>query len=256
MGGDDPSEIEKYNPNHDSKDGRFTNATSNAASAADVAAFFAGGSSTPGGKTYNGLSLGDNEFNLSENEIINQMNMVHSILQRTKVTNMKMVSFRTLDADTIAQCHMEWDVSNPKGDYYGVLFLDPSKDAIVAKSWNADQVDMKMGKLPWMAASYAKRTDVAKALVMHEVGHEVMGEHIINNVPTNEWLDPNNPMKGDKKWKDTIHTAAQSGWQPPSEYSKQDYGEMFSECFVKKELTGTTGDKGVDSYVQDVTQNG
>ena len=249
-GGETPSTIEKYNPNHDKQTGRFTTATSNV-TATDMNDFF-----NAGVGTLNGFTIGGNDSGLSDEDMKQQTALVKALLSRTSVKNLSTITFKPLDADTIAQCQMYWGVQDPKADYGGTLYLDASKAAVIAKGWSADQTDIAMGKAPWIAASYAKRSDVQKYIVMHEIGHQMMGEHIINNVPQDQWNSPDSPMRGDPKWKSVIHEAAVAGWQPPSEYAKTNYGEMFSECYVIKEIKGTTGNDGVDAYVQDVIDNG
>ncbi len=245
------AQLTKFNPYHDSKSGKFTNANAGV-SAQSLNDFFSDSSAV-----YSGLKLGSNKVNLSEEDLKSNMALVKALLGKTKVGKLDTVSFETLDQDCLAQCSLRWTKDNPSTtDFVIVLRMDPTKESLAGKMWSEDQTAIAQKKIPWSATAYGKRTDVKRNLVTHELGHAAMGEHTVTKVAQDEWVDSNNPMKGDKKWKETIHEAAQAGWQPPSEYAKQDYAEMFSECYTKMEITGTTGDKGVDNYVKDVITNG
>lgn len=243
--------ILKYNPNHDPETGKFTTGTSKVTTAADVNAFF-----NPGTESMNGFLIGENSTGLSEEEMRQQTALIKFLLAGTSAMYLSTVSFKSLDADTLAQCQMYWNADEASKEYGGTLYVDTTKSKAIADGWNADQTDIAMGKKPWVTASYGARSDMQKNILRHEIAHEIMGEHIIRSTPMSEWNDPNSPMRGDQQWKDVIHEAAQSGWQPPSEYSKQNYAEMFAECYVVKEIKGTTGDEGVDEYIQDVVKYG
>jgi hypothetical protein len=109
------------------------------------------------------------------------------------------------------------------------------------------------GKIPYIIAYGHSTTDeeVLAYTATHEAAHAKMSEHVLRQNQS-QWLDAKNPSRGDKAWMSTLETAANAGWQPPSQYAMENTAEMFAECTTLMQSQGTTNNDGIDNYVNAV----
>jgi hypothetical protein len=256
--------VTKFNPNH-GPDGKFSSGpkhldTENFEVIQPQPLFGPGGRATtkPGDvyalpKSGTGIPI-INSLGINTETGARYTYAVDTLSTKLRRFNITQISFETLGGDTIAQCRFGW-TKNDDGSSVSQahMVFDPSKAEAMKHMWATDQEIMKTGKRPWGAISYAKDdNELLIGTVMHEYAHGTLSDYTLKQ-PRSNWIDPQDPMLGDKEWKQTCDTAAtKDAWQPPSDYAKQNYAELFAECTVKKAITGTTGNANVDTYVEKV----
>ncbi len=257
-------DVEKFNPNHDKNNGRFTTGHDNKVTdtlnpySADVFKPQSGlpdisniylDTTSPGGiPIYNQLDV-DKVTGMKYAVAVDWMRNKYPL-------NVTGIKFTKLDQDTLAQCRFGWekDPNTGASRHEAIMQFDPSKAAAAKKMWEADKKDIAAGKVPWGACSYAKSEDeFLAANVVHEYAHGMSAAYTLKQ-PQDQWLDKNDPMMGTKEWGDTINAAAKEGWKSPSTYGKQNTAELFSECAVTVAVRKTTGNKKIDAYVGKVMQ--
>lgn len=255
-------EVQKFNPNH-GPDGRFSSGPHTSSedfkpgsvAPADVNAFFSDpGSAYSAIKSDTGVSI-SNSLNINTETGSKYVYAVDGFRRGMRSFPMSSISFQKLEGDTLAQCRFGWtknDDGSSQSD--SIMIFDPTKTQAIKNMWTQDQKDIKAGKIPWGAISYAKNeVELLTATVLHEYAHGCLSDYTLKR-PKSEWIDPNDPMSGTQEFKTIVHEAAQEGWQPPSQYAKQEYAEMFAECTVVAAMKGTTGNRKVDVYVDKVTK--
>ena len=253
--------IEKYNRNHDAR-GRFAPSTGGAVGPAggvisleDALAGKMEPVEAPpqfipvdDGRV---VTLVDNQMGLQPDEMAPVVKQVDDIAANAKLEHMKQVTFKELDQNVLAQCEGTWYEEGGKLRPEEVIAINPRARDYANQRWAEDHMKiMQNNEMPWLASAHAPTPEAGyKAVLVHEIGHAKMMEHVMKK-PVSEWADPNNPMQGDTKWKALTKEAhLERGWQGPSKYGRKNLGEMFSESLALLTIKSSTGDKEVDKYV-------
>jgi hypothetical protein len=177
---------------------------------------------------------------------------VDDIATNAKLQNLKDIEYKQLDQNVLMQCEGSWDTRGGKVIGKEVLAIDPTNMEFAKQKYFEDKGRIAAGYQPWLANGHASSPEEAyKAVIVHEIGHAKMMEHVLKR-PETEWIDAHNPMYGDKKWKDTVDGAIKSGWGGPSTYGKKNYAETFAESLSLLTMKPSTGAKDVDKYVLEV----
>lgn len=266
--------LHKYNPNH-GPDGRFSSGpsevdTSNlsfaeqkdqwrAQEAAGIKPIYGALSSKPGDvfnwpKSNTGILI-SNALTVNHETGYKYMFVTDGFSTSLRKFNITQIMFEKLEGDTLAQCRFGWtknDDGSSRSEAH--MVFDPTKTQAMKNMWTKDQADIKAGKTPWGAVSYAKdENQFLTAVVLHEYAHGCLSDYTLKQNKS-DWIDPQDPMMGTQEWKSTVTQAAKEGWKAPSVYSKQNYAEMFAECTTAIALNQTTGNRNVDAYVDKVTK--
>jgi hypothetical protein len=193
----------------------------------------------------------DNIQGLASEEMKAKMTKeIDDIATNAKLRDMKEVQFKELAPNVLMQCEGGWG-QLPGGKMVGkeVIAVDPRNRDMATQRYYQDKQKVAEGYQPWLASGHAPTAEAAyKTVMVHEIGHAKMMEHVMKQ-PEANWINANNPMHGDKQWKDTVDGAIKAGWNGPSVYGKKNYGETFSESLALLTIKSSTGHKDVDNYV-------
>jgi hypothetical protein len=233
-------EIFKFNPYHDSSNGRFTTHDGLAAA-------------------YTNLAPGEIDPALYTEQDVQQMSAALSaVIRKEGITgfNGKIFLEDMNEPGRVLETQSRYDMSG-KSSYYEVqLAIMPGLRIAVKESWKVDSKAVAAGKLPFNSCGYAKtEQDALTATMMHEVGHMILLDRTMKSNKS-QWANQEDPTEGTKKWVDTVNAEAKAGWKPPSTYSQTNYGEMFAECYTTIALKQTTGSKAIDKAVGEVVLSG
>jgi hypothetical protein len=244
-------EVFKFNPYHDSNNGRFTTSTSGGRFSDPFAPQPTAATTT--------LAPGEISPALFTEQDVQQMSVgLSQTIRQAGVTgfNGKIFLEDLEEPGRVLETQSRYDMSG-KSSYYEVqLAIMPGLRIAVKESWKVDSKTVAEGKMPFNSCGYAKtEQDALAATMMHEVGHMIQLDRTMKT-PKSEWANPEDPTEGTKKWVDTVNAEAKAGWKPPSTYSQTNYGEMFAECYTTIALKQTTGSKAIDRAVGEVVLSG
>jgi hypothetical protein len=252
--------IEKYNQNHDAR-GRFAPSTGGAAGGKSVTAPAGMEEMSLYDDILNPERAGDQEFagqnvkllnndsGVPDEEALQVAYELDTLSQKIGNDQLRRVEITELPDQILAECNITYSRTGKNHDLEETIRIDPGQKAGMKQMYAEDRALIAKGEQPWLANGYAANEKQAeKAVMIHELGHGLMAQRVIQ-MPEKQWADKENPMMGDKKWETAVKTAATLGWQGPSGYGKTDLGECFAESLALLTVKSSTGDKGIDDYV-------
>ena len=235
-----PDDVEKYNQCH-GPGGKFCSSGKGAGGGS-------GSEAQPEMPTYKYKI--DDQVGLSSIELSQIDTMLYREVQRQKVTGLEKVTIKDLGSEAAAYA-MTARIEEHNGKIMQVSHIELDPVVVRGDNYTPHKAAVDRGELPFLSTGYAPSQRAGGlSLITHEVAHVKLGEYVTKK--TQNEVAALDGMYGDRSWQGLVVKASREGWQGPSRYGQKDYAECFAESANKYLLTGTSGHKGIDNYIEGV----